>query len=159
MGCRDSAGGAATGEEMWKLSASAGVGSQYMKPLLFILMSAALIASPMQAQDEPKRPGGHDPAERLKMMTEKLGLTPEQQEKVKAVNEKYAPQLKEIISKGRENITDEDRAKMKEIMKSQSDEIAAILTEEQKQKWQEMRQQGPGGDKGGKRRPGKAKSE
>lgn len=131
-----------------------------MKLLPIILMATSLIALPALAQDQPKRPEGRPgPEERLKMMTEKLGLSAEQQEKVKAVYDKYAPQMKEIYAKGRENLTEDDRTKMKELMKTQGEEIAAILTDEQKQKWQELRQQGPGGEKGGKHRPGKAKQE
>lgn len=130
-----------------------------MKPLLFTLIVTALLASPILAQDQPKRPGGRmGPEERLKVMTEKLTLTAEQQEKVKAVFEKYGPQIKEIMSKGRENLTEQDRSKMQELMKSQNEEINGILTPEQQAKWKEMHQQGPGGDKGGKRRPGKEKS-
>ena len=100
--------------------------------------------------------GRMDPAERLKMMTEKLGLTSEQQEKVKAIMEKNGPQFKELMAKGRENLTDADKEKFKELMKSQMEEIGAILTPEQKEKMKEMRPGGPGGDrKPGDRKPGK----
>lgn len=125
-------------------------------------MAAALVASPMLAQDQPKRPGGPggrmSPEERLKVMTEKLGLSAEQQEKVKAVYEKYGPQMKELMSKGRENLTEQDRSKMQELMKSQNGEINAILTPEQQEKMKELHPQGPGGHKGGKHGPGEAKN-
>jgi Spy/CpxP family protein refolding chaperone len=111
-----------------------------------------------------RRPGGGegrmDPAERLKMMTEKLGLTPDQQEKIKAIQEKNAPKFKEFMAKGRENLTEEDKTKFRELMKSQMEEIGAILTPEQKEKMKELRPGGPGGDrKPGERRgkPGDAK--
>jgi Spy/CpxP family protein refolding chaperone len=97
----------------------------------------------------PKPPGGAaapaaggrqgggrlDPAERLKKMTEDLGLTQDQQDKIKAIFEKYGPQLKELMAKGRENLTDDDKTKFREILKNQTDDIAAVLTDEQKAKF------------------------
>ena len=67
-------------------------------------------------------------------MTEELGLTQDQQDKIKAIFEKYAPQAKELMSKGRENLTEEDKTKFRELMKTQGDEISAVLTPEQKEK-------------------------
>jgi Spy/CpxP family protein refolding chaperone len=111
-----------------------------------------------------ERRGGGD---RLKEMTEKLSLTQEQQDKVKVIMEKYGPQLREIFAKGRENVTDADRTKMQEITKNQRDEIAAVLTPEQKEKMKELFPEGgrrpggpgaPGGDrKPGERKPGEGK--
>ncbi len=107
-----------------------------------------------------RRPGGGegrmDPAERLKMMTEKLGLSKDQQDKIKVIMEKNAPQFKELMGKGRENLTDADKEKFKELIKSQMEEIGAILTPEQKEKMKELRPGGAGGDrKPGERKPGK----
>jgi len=68
-------------------------------------------------------------------MTEELNLTQEQQDKIKAIMERNAPQFREIMAKGRENISEEDKAKVKELMKSQMEEIAAVLTPEQKEKY------------------------
>ena len=102
-----------------------------------------------------------DPAERLKMMTEKLGLTQDQQDKIKAIQEKNAPQFKELMAKGRENLSDADKTKFRELVKNQMEEIGAILTPEQKEKMKELRASGPGGGdrKPGERRgkPGEAK--
>ncbi len=103
-----------------------------------------------------------DPAARLKMMTEKLNLTQDQQDKIKAIYEKNAPQFKELMGKGRENLTEADRTKMRELGKSQMEEIAAILTPEQKEKMKDLRPAGgdrkPGeGRPGGDRKPGDAK--
>jgi Spy/CpxP family protein refolding chaperone len=88
------------------------------------------------------RPGGaggaggrFSPEERLKKMTEELNLTPEQQDKIKAIMEKNAPQFKDLMAKGRENITEEDKTKFRDLIKSQAEEIAAVLTPEQKEKY------------------------
>lgn len=116
------------------------------------------------AGDKPERkpggPGGGgagrmDPEARLKMMTEKLGLTQDQQDKIKAIQEKNAPQFKDLMAKGRDNLSEDDKNKFRELMKTQMEEIAAILTPEQKEKFKEMRPGGPGGDrKPGDRKPG-----
>jgi Spy/CpxP family protein refolding chaperone len=91
---------------------------------------------PEGARRGPGGPGGRmNPEERLKRMTEELGLTPEQQDKIKAINEKDGPQLRELMAKGRENLTDADKEKVKELMKTQMEEIAAVLTPEQKEKF------------------------
>ena len=121
--------------------------------------------APKPSGDKPEhRPGGPggpgrmDPAARLKMLTERLNLTQDQQDKVKAIQEKNAPEFKELMAKGRENLTEADKTKLHELMKSQMDEIAAILTPEQKEK---MKEQGPGGRRGdhkpGDAKPGDAK--
>lgn len=102
---------------------------------------------------KPGGPGGErrmDPEARIKFMTEKLGLTQEQQNKVKAIYEKNGPQFKELMAKGRENLTEDDKTKMRELMKSQFEEVGAVLTPEQKEKMKELRPEGRGGD----RKPG-----
>jgi Spy/CpxP family protein refolding chaperone len=106
---------------------------------------------------ERRGPGGGgrmNPEERLKMMTEKLGLTQDQQDKIKAIQEKNAPQFKELMAKGRENLTDADKEKARELMKSQMEEIGAVLTPEQREKMKEMR---PPGGPGGDRKPGEGR--
>jgi Spy/CpxP family protein refolding chaperone len=121
---------------------------------------------PAGDKPEGRRPGGaggerRAPGDRLKEMTEKLNLTQEQQDKVKAIQEKYGPQLREIFAKGRENVTEADRAKAGDLMKAQREEIAAILTPEQKEKMKELSPEGrrPGGDRkpGEGRKPGERK--
>ena len=117
-----------------------------------------------EKKPERKRPEGaggggrFSPEERLKHMTETLGLTQDQQDKAKAIMEKNAPAMKELFAKGRENLTEEDKTKMKELMKSQMEAISAILTPEQKEKQKaEMEKRGgrrPGGDKPGEKKPG-----
>jgi len=82
--------------------------------------------------------GRLSPEERLKKMTEALGLSQDQQDKVKAVMEKYNPQFKELMSKGRDNLTDEDKTKFRELTKGYFEDIAAVLTPEQKEKFKEI---------------------
>ena len=114
-------------------------------PLTMCVAAAALFAIPTAALAEDK-PAGEAPArgergrgrfspeERLKRMTEALGLTQEQQDKMKAIYEKNAPVFKELMAKGRENRTEEDKTKFREMMKAQGEAIKAVLTPEQKEK-------------------------
>jgi Spy/CpxP family protein refolding chaperone len=120
--------------------------------LALSIAAAALVAIPattfaadQPAGDKPSRPEGAahsgrhmDPEARLKMLTEKLGLDADQQAKIKAIYEKNAPKFKEFMAKGRENITDADKTAMRELFKSQAEEVAAILTPEQKEKFKEL---------------------
>jgi Spy/CpxP family protein refolding chaperone len=81
------------------------------------------------------------------MMKDKLGLTDEQTGKIKAIFEKNRGQfagLKELKPEDR-------RAKFREVFKSELEEIAAILTPEQKQKWKEEMQKRRGSRAGGAR--------
>ena len=107
----------------------------------------------------PGGPGGRggSPEERLKMMTEKLGLNQEQQDKIKAIYAKNADAMKAFREKGRENLTEEDKTKMREMMKTQMEEVSAVLTEEQKTKMKEGFQ--PRGGRGGDRKPEDKKPE
>jgi len=106
-----------------------------------------------------KGPGGGpgNPEERMKMMAEKLGLSAEQKEKLHAVVEKNAPQMRELMGKGRENLTEDEKKKMMELMQAQKGEMDAILTPEQKAKFEEVRKErgpgGPGGPEGAKGGP------
>ena len=90
-----------------------------------------------------------DPAARLKMMTEKLGLTQDQQDKIKAIFEKYSPQIKAIVSKGTANLTADEKTKVQELIKAEHGEVDDVLTDEQKAKRKEMHPGGPGGHRGG----------
>jgi Spy/CpxP family protein refolding chaperone len=147
-----------------------------MKRTILTIAAAALLVIPTFGADEkpagdkpagdkpagerpnrgPGGPGGGrfggTPEERVKRMTEQLGLTPEQAEKIKAIYEKSAAANKDIIAKGRD-MTEEDRTKLRDSMKAVQDEVGAILTPEQKKKQEEARAQ-RGGPGGGRRGPG-----
>lgn len=135
--------------------------------LTLSVAAAALLTLPtlsLAADEKPegKRPGGAggpggrtSPEERLKKMTETLGLSQDQQDKIKAIQEKNAPAMKELMAKGRENLTEDDKTKMKELFKTQMEAINAVLTPEQqeKQKAEMAKRGGPGGARG-ERKPG-----
>jgi len=146
-----------------------------MKTFILTVAATALLLTPnFTIAEEPaggkppgQRPHGGpddkrmDPEQRLKMMTEKLGLTTEQQEKIKAVFEKGKAE-REALKPAGEKPTEEEREKIRASMKAHREEIDAILTPEQREKMKEMREKrkderggrGPGGERG-ERKPKK----
>jgi len=131
--------------------------------LTLSLAVAALFAVPSTtfaqdkpAGDPPKRPEGArrmDPEARLKFMTEKLELNADQQAKIKAIYEKNGPKFKELTAKGWGNLTDADKTAMRELMKSQTEEINAVLTPAQQEKMKALRPQGRGAAKPAEPKP------
>ena len=126
-----------------------------MKAVKYLLLAAViaggLLALNLQAQDTGKeRKGGKRPdaQARLNQMGEQLSLTAEQKEKIKVIfeaeREKY---------QGLRDLTPERRReKMQEMRKAQETKLKSILTTEQFEKWQKLRQQ-----RGGKAGEGKKK--
>ncbi len=140
-----------------------------MRTLILLAAGMALAALPaVRAADEtpPPPPGPNavtpdnapdhrgprmGPGQRLQHMTEALGLTEDQQAKVKAIVEQEMPKrraIREDSSLGRED----RRTKMMDLMKDTRAKIRAILTPEQQQKFDNMpmmgrgpRGRGPGG--------------
>jgi len=121
-----------------------------------------------EKKPERKRPAGagspggrFTPEERIKRMTETLGLSQEQQDKLKTIFGKGSDDMKALREKGRDNLTEEDKAKMKEYFTKQMEEVNAVLTPEQREKWktemEKRRSEGggrrPGGDKPGEKKP------
>ncbi len=101
--------------------------------------------------------GRFSPEERIKKMTEQLGLTQEQQDKVKAIFEGG----REEMAKLKDTPEDQRRAKYGEFMKAQSEKVLAVLTPEQQEKYkaaiaERLKNAGPGGERkpGEGRRPG-----
>ncbi len=97
-------------------------------------------------------PGGGVPSaeERLKVMSEKLGLSAEQQGKVRSIFEKSAPELKALMAKGRDNASEADKEKFRSLMREQMEAIAGVLNPDQREKFKEamkMRAEGRGGEK------------
>jgi len=84
--------------------------------------------------------GPMTPENRLKMLTEKLNLTEDQQAKLKPILEDQSKQMKAIHDDS--SLAPADRqAKMKEIHESSIEKMNAILTPDQQAKWKQMRQE------------------
>jgi periplasmic protein CpxP/Spy len=136
-----------------------------VKVTLLALCTLALSAMPLMAQDTtaptqdqagPPQGGRGGMQERqVEMLTKKLNLTPDQVTQVKAIDEDSRTQAMAV--RNDMSIAGPDkRAKMMDIRKASQDKIRAVLTDEQKPKYdallaqmQERRQNRQGGQGGG----------
>ncbi|MDQ2832956.1 MAG: Spy/CpxP family protein refolding chaperone [Acidobacteriota bacterium] len=130
----------------------------FRKPALGLavlaLSTIAWSALPAFAQETPapqqeragSTPSGHhhDPAERqehqLEFLTKKLNLTPDQVTQVKAIDDDTRQQM--LAVREDSSVAKPDRhAKMMDIHKASQDRIRAVLTDDQKTKYDAMRAQ------------------
>lgn len=123
-----------------------------MKKLFLITILFLGVFSLAQAQrgtgERPSQAGGErqrmDPAERVERQTQRLketlSLTDEQTVKVKAIFTKYSEKQREAFDKARASGEEFDpekmRSQMQATMASQDNEIKALLTAEQKVKYE-----------------------
>ena len=84
--------------------------------------------------------GGMTPESRLKMLTEKLDLTDDQQAKLKPILEDESTQMK-TLHEDTSLAPDDKKAKMKELHESSTEKINAVLTPDQQSKWKQMKQE------------------
>src|SRR5258708_37387875 len=84
--------------------------------------------------------GAMTPESRLKMLTEKLNLTDDQQAKLKPILEDESKQMKAVHDDTSLAPADR-RAKMKELHEASTDKINAVLTPDQQAKWKQMKQE------------------
>ena len=109
------------------------------------LFTGALCALPMMAQDTAPaapqgqmEPRGRDMHSRqLEMLTQKLNLTADQQSKVKDIDEDTGKQMM-AVRNDTSLSQDDKRAKMMDIRKSSQEKIRALLTDDQKTKYDAM---------------------
>jgi hypothetical protein len=80
------------------------------------------------------------PQARLKMLTEKLNLTEDQQAKLKPILEDEGKQMKALHDDTSLAAADK-RSKMMEVHDSSTEKINAVLTADQQAKWKQMKQE------------------
>ena len=128
----------------------------------------ALFVAGVQAQDQ-KAPsegrrgrGGQEqggrgqmpsPEARVEQLDKALSLTDEQKTKIKEIYTKAGEEMRAAMKEGGGD-REAARGKMMERMRATRDQVRAVLTDEQKKKFDEMPQRG-GGDQGGRSRGGK----
>lgn len=117
-----------------------------MLTLLVVLATGLFLAG--QTNTAPQTsPHGHEamgaisPEAHLQMLSEKLNLTEDQKAKLKPVFEDQAQQLKAVHEDAA--LTPEQKAaKKKAIHEKMHDQINAVLTPEQQEKFKEMKKEG-----------------
>jgi protein CpxP len=113
---------------------------------LSALPAIAQDPAPPPAQDQTAPPGGghRGPGQReehqVEFLTKKLNLTPDQVGQVKAIDDDSRKQMMAL----REDTTvsrDDKRSKMMDIHKASQDKIRAVLTDDQKTKYDALQAQ------------------
>ena len=125
-----------------------------MKKQLFtfaasVILGAGLALAAPQTQDQPAAPEtnqashGHrqmDPQRQVKMLTKRLNLTADQQNQILPILTDRQEQIKSIMSDS--SLSKQDRhAKMQTLRQDSDTKIKAVLTDSQKQTWDQMQQQ------------------
>jgi Spy/CpxP family protein refolding chaperone len=113
-----------------------------MRVAMIALCGGALSAIPMMAQDtalaapqgQMRQRGRNMQAQQLEMLTQKLNLTADQQTQIKAIDEDTGKQMM-AVRNDTSLSQDDKRTKMMGIRKSSQDKIRAILTDDQKTKY------------------------
>jgi Spy/CpxP family protein refolding chaperone len=120
-----------------------------MKRLMLAWLSlvVGLVAAPVLAQQSAptaaptgRGQGQHmDPQEQLQKLTKRLQLTADQQSKIGAILQDRQQQVQSI--RGDSSLKPVDkRAKLKSLMESTQSSISAVLTDQQRQRWNDMRE-------------------
>jgi len=125
------------------------------KILLSVLALAAATAAPLaSAQDASTRPehreqrmGPGPRGDRLKMLSEHLGLTADQKAKLQPILKAERDAL-EALRDDRSLTREARRDKMREIMESHAAQVRAVLTPEQQAKLDALREKAPRGAPG-----------
>lgn len=107
-----------------------------------VLVSGMLVVAPGWAGGKGKH-HGHDPEKKMQKLTKKLGLSEEQQAKVKPILEQKHQKMQELHNQ------------MKQVRKDAQAQIEAQLTPEQVDKYKHMREKYKQGKKKGKGKHGK----
>lgn len=130
------------------------------RAVMIAVCSSALCAVPVLAQDAAPAAapqgqmgprGGRMEGRQLEMLTKRLNLTTDQQTQVKAIDEDTGKQMM-AVRNDTSLSQDDRRSKMMAIRKASQDKIRAVLTDEQKTKYDallaEQRERMKGGGQG-----------
>jgi periplasmic protein CpxP/Spy len=130
---------------------------KYLLLLLALATPAALLAqdqAPAQGQGGPGQMAHHMPSvdDQLNRLSSKLNLTDEQKPQVKTILQDQQDQVAQLMSNN-SGSREETRAKMRDIHEKSNAKIRALLTDDQKAKFDKMQSErrgrmGGGGDQG-----------
>lgn len=120
-----------------------------MRTTITMLTFALLLGAWVTPADAQRRDGPPDPETRIERMTARLDLTQAQAEQMREIFQEQASARREIFDEGR---GPEAREQMLELRKRTHERLAQVLTEEQRDRMQQMRQ-GRRDRRGGPERP------
>jgi len=112
-----------------------------MKQEVFSFLLAGICAAGL-ALAEPQQPGTHErgPQHRMEMLSKRLNLTADQQAKLLPIMADQHQQIRAILQDS--SLSREDRvAKLRAVRKDSKAKIEALLTDEQKQNFEQLRQE------------------
>jgi Spy/CpxP family protein refolding chaperone len=119
---------------------------KFPSSLLAVLLSSTFALTGVQAQDQSGSggKGGGDRQERMQRrfdeMKTNLGLSEDQATKIQAIMKENAPAMQAL--RDDTSLSQEDkRAKFQELRKKTDEQIGAVLTPEQKTKWEAARKE------------------
>ncbi|HEY6308613.1 MAG TPA: hypothetical protein VI488_19380 [Candidatus Angelobacter sp.] len=117
-----------------------------------VLLAISLLGTAAFAQQNPPPPpGGNQPQQgqrhgmpsvddQVKMLSDRLNLTADQQTKIKPILEDQRTQMQALM-KDDSLSQDDRRAKMRSLRESTNSKIRDVLTDDQKKQFDEMQQQ------------------
>jgi protein CpxP len=106
-----------------------------------LLLTGQTNAAPQTPPQAHEAMGASSPEAHLQMLSEKLNLTEDQKAKLKPVLQDQAQQMKAV--RDDTSLTPEQKAaKKKAIHETTHDQINAVLTPEQQEKFKEMKNEG-----------------
>lgn len=101
------------------------------------LASGAFAADEAKPAVQAGQGGQFTPERQLEMLTESLTLTPEQSAKIKPIMERDREKMRELRED--KSLSQEDRrAKLGELARTRTEEIRAVLTPEQQEKYKAL---------------------
>jgi Spy/CpxP family protein refolding chaperone len=108
---------------------------------VFVLMAGGIAAYAQMPSEQGGGQWGHGQPptaeQRLQRMTKQLGLTDDQQQKIKPILENESTQMQSL--RADTSLSQQDRmAKMQQIRQTTSEQITPILNADQQQKYTEM---------------------
>jgi protein CpxP len=112
-----------------------------MKQKVFSFVLAGVCAAGL-AVAEPQQPGTHErgPHHRMEMLSQRLNLTADQQAKLLPIMSERRQQMRAIFQDS--SLSKEDRvAKLKAVRNESNGKIEALLTDEQRQSYEQLQQQ------------------
>ena len=103
-----------------------------MKKVRMAMMLGALILGSATVASAQDRPQGGGRRNQMAMLMKDITLTTDQQTKLDVITKKYQEEMQALMAEAQNGDRQGAMAKRRELMTKQSDEVKALLTDEQK---------------------------